>query len=167
MPTEDHAIYKHQDGSYARLTSDNWHQWKEDCYRHLVSRCCWHVVAADVAPPVMKNGNKAEFQEVMEDYKKATSTAQGIIYAATSQDLRVHPKNVINPHQMWKALKEYCSAGNRLGRFGAIADLLKCQPLPGEKLGTFFNRLMISTTTASSPWHQAEHLEDILPRHDL
>ena len=141
-------LYKHKEGSFQRLTSNNYATWSQNCQRLLLSLGVWKIVDNTEARPEDPGGNPAHqaqriYEERLSEFDRRYHKAANVIYNSVSADIRPYINTTFDPANMWTILRQRSSqVGSAMQRTALHIRFQQMAPKPGAPISQFFTSLL-------------------------
>ena len=141
-------LYKHKEGTFQRLTSENYATWSQSCHRLLLSLEAWGIVNNTEARPEDPGGNPAHqaqriYEERLSEFNRRYHKAANVIYNSVSTDIRPYINTTYDPAEMWTILKQRSSqVGSAMQRTALHIRFQQMTPKPGAPISQFFTSLL-------------------------
>lgn len=130
--TKEKIMYKHLEGSFEKLTEDNYTKWAKFCKLLLETQLLWTIVEGSEEEPV---GNTLAIINRQKELKFRCAKALQIILSSITKACQNYVKDLTNPKRMWdKLAREFNVISTRPGRRSLRPHFDKMRPNDGNNI---------------------------------
>jgi hypothetical protein len=140
-------------GSFERLNSTNYIQWRINARTMLNTMEAWEIVTGEEklpteAPPAHSTRAKSgesdvpNLQQAIESFRKRRNSAEALIRYSVNSTIQKQLLRLQDPAEMWTMLSnQFNKTYSQTQRSIHASNLYTVRPRPGEKIGSFCERL--------------------------